>query len=221
VCSERPLTGDNETWITSFLKDQSPATTAGAHEDRMDLPPLKVGWLIRTAEGEFSARLTDMEAKMRRVGLMAALALALVATAQCAPVRADPFDSYNPDLVGGCVAGAGAAEEALRRCIGAGATPCIAADGGATSSHVLCWSHEGDTWRGFMNGAISELNMRAYRDAQRLATANAAWEAWAEAECDYWAWEEGGGSGEQVDRVRCQARVTAERAITLIAAATP
>jgi uncharacterized protein YecT (DUF1311 family) len=70
-----------------------------------------------------------------------------------------------------------------------------------------------------MNRATNDMNTRhTYRDPQRLAAANTAWEAWAEAECDYWAWEEGGGSGEQVDRVQCHARVTAERAITLIVA---
>jgi uncharacterized protein YecT (DUF1311 family) len=156
------------------------------------------------------------EAKMRRVGLVAALALASAAFAQLA--HADEFESYNPDFVQTCAEGAGADQAALHRCIGVGATACIQADGGATMSHVLCWSREAETWRELMNGAISDLNTRAYRDAERLAAANAAWETWAEAECDYWAWEEGGGAGEQVDRARCLARVTAERAITLIAA---
>jgi hypothetical protein len=163
-----------------------------------------------------------MEAKMRRVGLVAALAFALAATAQCAPVRADPFESYNPSLVTECVAGAGADSDSLHRCIGAGATPCIQADGQTTSSLVLCWSHESDTWRELMARATESMNTRhTYRDPHRLAAANASWEAWAEAECEYWAWEQGGGVGEQVDRVRCHARVTAERAIALIAASAP
>jgi hypothetical protein len=163
-----------------------------------------------------------MEAKMRRVGLVTALAFALAATAQCAPARADPFESYNPDFVQDCVAGAGADQDALRRCVGVGATPCIQTDGSTTSSHVLCWSHESDTWRGLMVRATESMNTRhTYRDPQRLAASNAAWETWAEAECEYWAWEEGGGVGEQVDRVRCHARITAERAITLIVASAP
>ena len=57
-----------------------------------------------------------MEAKMRRVGLAAAVAFAFVATAQCAPARADPFESYNPDFVNDCVAGAAADEAALHAC---------------------------------------------------------------------------------------------------------
>jgi hypothetical protein len=161
-----------------------------------------------------------MEAKMRRVGLVAALAFALAVIAQCAPVRADPFESYNPAFVNGCVAAAGADQEALRRCIGVGAEPCIVADGSATMSHVLCWDHEAGTWRELMQRATETMNTRhTYRDPQRLADANKAWETWAEAECEYWAWEVGGGTGEQVDRAHCQARVSAARAITLIAAA--
>jgi uncharacterized protein YecT (DUF1311 family) len=156
---------------------------------------------------------------MRRVGFMAALTFASAAIAPCAPVRADEFESYRAEPVQACVENAGADLDALRRCIGAGAGPCIEADGAATSSHVLCWSHEADDWRARMQRAADHLNMHhTYRDPQRLAAANAAWEAWAEAECEYWAWEEGGGVGEQVDRARCAAHVTAERTITLIAA---
>jgi uncharacterized protein YecT (DUF1311 family) len=158
-----------------------------------------------------------MEAKMRRVGLIAALALAWAA--QWSPVRADPFESYREESLLNCVAPALNDADALRRCIGAGANPCIVADGSATSSHVLCWSHEADSWRALMQQAIGELKTgQTSRDPQRLERANAAWNAWAEAECEYWAWEEGGGSGEQVDRVQCLAQMTAERAISLLVA---
>jgi hypothetical protein len=151
--------------------------------------------------------------------LRAAIVLALVALA-CAPVRADPFESYNPALVGDCVSGAAANESALHACLGVGARPCIEADGGATMSHVLCWAHEATTWNELIERATNDMATRhTYRDPQRLAAANAAWAAWAEAECEYWAWEEGGGVGEQVDRARCQARVNADRAITLMVAA--
>jgi hypothetical protein len=161
-----------------------------------------------------------MEAKMRRVGLIAALVLALTATAQCAPVSADPFESYNPDFVNDCVASGGTDEATLRACLGAGATPCIEADGSSTMSHVRCWDHEATTWNELIERATTDMATRhTYRDPQRLAAANTAWAAWAEAECEYWAWEEGGGVGEQVDRARCQARVNADRAITLIRAA--
>ena len=157
---------------------------------------------------------------MRRVGLVAALAFALVATANCAAVRADPFESYNPDFVNDCVAAAGADEAALRACLGAGARPCIEAEGSSTMSDVLCWDREATTWSELIERATNDMATRhTYRDPQRLAAANTAWTAWAEAECEYWAWEEGGGSGEQVDRVQCEARVSADRAITLIVAA--
>ncbi|HYD74312.1 MAG TPA: lysozyme inhibitor LprI family protein [Candidatus Binatia bacterium] len=149
----------------------------------------------------------------------AAIVLAL-AVLTCAPGHADPFESYNPDFVGDCVAAAGADESVLRACLGAGATPCIAAEGSSTMSYVLCWDREATTWREMIERAANDTTTRhGYRDPQRLAAANTAWEAWAEAECEYWAWEEGGGVGEQVDRARCQARVNAERAITLMVAA--
>jgi len=157
---------------------------------------------------------------MRRLGLVAALAFALAAIAQGTPARADPFDSYQEGSLLECVVNSGSDQAALHRCVGSAANPCSARDGGATSSYVLCWSHEADSWRALMHGAIGDLNQRnPARDPQRLAATSAAWEAWAEAECDYWAWEEGGGSGEQVDRVQCLARVTAERAIALMVAA--
>ena len=138
----------------------------------------------------------------------------------CAPVQADPFESYNPDLINACVTAAGVDETALHACLGAGATPCIAADGPSTMSYMLCWDREATQWREIIERATNDMTTRhGYRDPQRLAAANTAWEAWAEAECEYWAWEEGGGSGEQVDRARCQARLNADRAIALIVAA--
>lgn len=36
-----------------------------------------------------------------------------------------------------------------------------------------------------------------------------------DAECDCWAWQEGGGSGEQGERPQCAARIVAGRAIDL------
>jgi uncharacterized protein YecT (DUF1311 family) len=153
---------------------------------------------------------------MLRAGVVVALALAA-----CAPVRAqaDEFEWYSAEHLDTCLENAAAMSDAMRRCIGVGATPCIEAGGAATDAYILCWSHETADWQDRMNGAIGFLNAnRTYRDPQRLAAANQAWEAWAEAECEYWAYEEGGGVGETVDRARCRARVTAERAITLIAA---
>lgn len=83
-------------------------------------------------------------------------------------------------------------------------------------SEVLCWSAEYDAWRAIIDGAAPSLAaLEPGRDPARFAAANAAWSAWLDAECDYWAWQEGGGSGEQVDRVQCAARLAADRAINL------
>lgn len=151
---------------------------------------------------------------MLRAGVVVALALMA-----CAPVRADEFESYNPTYVATCMESAGAAGDAMRQCIGAGARPCVEAEGGATNGYLLCWGREADDWQARMNAATAHLNTtRTYRDPARLDNANKAWEEWAAAECEYWAYEEGGGVGEQVDRARCITRVTAERAITLIEA---
>jgi uncharacterized protein YecT (DUF1311 family) len=140
----------------------------------------------------------------------------------CAPVRADEMEGYDAARVQTCVASAGGEREALRRCIGASASPCVDAEGPATFAYVLCWSREADTWRQLMDAAAARLSAeQSYRDPQRYAAATTAWEAWVEAECEYWAWQEGGGSGEQADRVVCAANATAERAITLLVAAAP
>jgi len=146
--------------------------------------------------------------------------LALLAACVAPSASADPFESARPELLRACVSAAGDSREALNQCLGSLARPCIAVEGASTHTDVLCWSAEAHEWRVQTAEAMQHLNQTAtHRDPARLATADAAWEAWAEAECEYWAWEEGGGVGEQVDRVRCYARVTAERAIDLILAA--
>lgn len=150
---------------------------------------------------------------------LTALTLALASFVACACASADPFESPRPDLLRACVDEAGARRDAVMRCVGVSANPCIATEGGATMGHVLCWGAETNTWRDLMAEATAALDAHlTYRDRARLAAANQAWAQWAETECEYWAWEEGGGSGEQVDRARCQARISAERAATLLAA---
>lgn len=153
---------------------------------------------------------------------MRRLLVCLTLLATCATPRADadPFEAARPELLRTCVDAAGASREALTQCAGALARPCIAEDGGATSSEVLCWSAEAHEWRVLEAHAQTRLaEVQPYRDPARLAAADTAWEAWADAECEYWAWEEGGGSGEQVDRARCHARVSAARAIDMMLAA--
>lgn len=148
--------------------------------------------------------------------VVAVLALAM---AQSAPAHADEFEAYREERVLTCIEAAGRARDALRACIGAAADPCIDEEGGATMAYVLCFSYEADTWRELMDGATARLTAeQSYRDPHRLSAATKAWQTWMEAECDYWAWQEGGGSGEQVDRASCAMRITAERAISYIAA---
>lgn len=138
----------------------------------------------------------------------------------CASPRAEADSiAAQPEVLRACVAAAGTTADTLQQCVGASARPCIVAEHGGVMAEVLCWSAEADTWREIIADATQQLQrLHPYRDPARLAAANAAWEEWAEAECNYWAWEEGGGSGEQVDRVRCHARVSADRAIALIGA---
>lgn len=151
---------------------------------------------------------------MRRILLSLAVALAACATT---PSNADPLEGADSQALDSCVRSAGAARDALQRCVGAVARPCVEANGPSTMSDVLCWSAESDAWRAHIERATARLAAdESYRDPARLASANAAWSAWAEAECEYWAWQQGGGSGEQVDRVLCDARVSAARAIDLI-----
>jgi uncharacterized protein YecT (DUF1311 family) len=152
--------------------------------------------------------------------LRLAVALALVLSmASFAPARADELESYRPGLLISCVDAAGRDRAALRSCVGTAANSCIEQEGAATMAYVLCFSAEADTWRTLMDAAAARLNAeQSYRDPNRLANATKAWESWMEAECEYWGWQEGGGSGEQVDRVSCAAGLTAERAISLIAA---
>lgn len=149
----------------------------------------------------------------------AILAFALLSACFAAPAAADPLES-RPDELLQCISAGGAEREVLTQCLGAQATPCIEHEGGGTMAEVLCWNAEAETWRTVVDDATAALITHAsYRDPARLSAANNAWFAWAEAECDYLSWEEGGGSGEQVDRVRCAAGLHAERAIALRSAA--
>jgi len=151
--------------------------------------------------------------------LAVALALA-ISTAQCAAVRADEFEAYRPERVLSCVEAAADDRNALRACVGASANPCIDEEGESTMAYVLCFSSEAETWRGLMDAAMARVSAeQTERDPQRLSRATSAWETWMETECEYWAWQEGGGSGEQVERASCALGLTAERAISFIAAA--
>src|SRR5688572_26523633 len=113
---------------------------------------------------------------MRVAGFVIVAALAACATPQHA--AADPFEAAHPELLRGCVEDAGVERAALEACVGALARPCVAEDGGATSSHVLCWSAEHDVWRALISEAEAQMNAReSAKDPARLAAANAAWAA--------------------------------------------
>jgi uncharacterized protein YecT (DUF1311 family) len=152
------------------------------------------------------------EAKMWRL----VLALALV-SCSTPSARADEWID-NPEAIATCIASANGDRTALESCRGAIARPCFEQHGPGTMSDVLCWSAEGDAWDREIAAAIERLNQRTEgRDPARLAAAQTAWEAWRESECEYWAWEEGGGSGEQVVRVECAVDASTDRAINLLA----
>ncbi|MFZ2029014.1 MAG: lysozyme inhibitor LprI family protein [Vitreimonas sp.] len=130
---------------------------------------------------------------------------------------ADVDSTYDPALLTNCVASAGQTRAALEACKGAGARPCIEADS-SIMGLVLCWDREATAWqqmadRAFETRRHSEPERRASLIAARLA-----WESWRDAECEYRADEPAGGSGVQVDRVRCIAELTADRAIALLSA---
>lgn len=149
---------------------------------------------------------------MRQILALLALALASCATPAA---QADPLPA-DPELLNACVANA-IDEAALRQCRGAVARPCIEIEGSNSLSDVLCWSAEADAWRGVIDATMQRISAKqAYRDPQRLANAHQAWQAWVESECEYWAWEQGGGSGEQYARVQCAVDRAAERAVSLI-----
>jgi uncharacterized protein YecT (DUF1311 family) len=150
---------------------------------------------------------------------LTALTLAVLSFAANSSAFADPFESPRPDLLRACVAEAGAERSAVMACLGASAHPCVATEGGATMGYMLCWDAEATTWRELIAEASAALTTQmSYRSPEQLAAANEAWSRWADAECEYWAWEEGGGVGEQVDRARCHARVSAERVAALLEA---
>jgi len=161
-----------------------------------------------------------MRRKTLRLAQVCVFAAALGAS--CAPAqfaRADPLEGADPAPLLACVE-ASASREALDQCRGIVLRACRAANGPGSMPDVLCLSAEADAWQSVLDAATARLSaVRQFNDPARLARANEAWSQWLEAECEYWAWEEGGGSGEQYVRVECAANMTADRAIALRAAA--
>lgn len=144
-------------------------------------------------------------------------ALAFCLTACATPTaHADPL-TVDPDILRACVAQAGQDRAALEQCRGLITRDCTEAEGGANSiTDVLCRAGEAREWQVLIQQRTAQIAEADPADGALLAAANNAWENWRDAECAYRAYEFGGGSGEQYDRVACDLELTAARAITLI-----
>lgn len=150
---------------------------------------------------------------MRRLLSACALALTAYATPQA---RADPLPA-DPALIHTCVTQAGRDRAALQQCVGIVTGACVEAEGGSNAmSDVLCRSAEAEIWQALIDESAARIIAADAVDGELLAAANASWAQWREAECEYRAYEYGGGSGEQYDRIVCHLDLTAARAIDLI-----
>ena len=144
-------------------------------------------------------------------------ALALLVTA-CAtpPARADVLQS-DARLLDACIAQTSGDRVALQQCVGVMTRACVEAEGGSNSmTDVLCRSSESLAWSAIIEAATERITAADPADGALLAAANNAWTEWRETECSYRAYEFGGGSGEQYDRVACDLELTSSRAIGLI-----
>lgn len=85
-------------------------------------------------------------------------------------------------------------------------------------SDVLCRSAEADIWETLITEATTRITAADPVDGELLSASSQLWTQWRDAECSFRAYEFGGGSGEQYDRVVCYLDLTAARAIDLITA---
>jgi uncharacterized protein YecT (DUF1311 family) len=149
--------------------------------------------------------------------LLFALAFTLAACATPS-ANADPLPA-DPQILRTCVAQASKDRVALSECVGHVTRACVEAEGGPNSmSDVLCRSAEADIWQTLIEEATVRIMAADPADGALLASANQAWTQWRDAECNYRAYEYGGGSGEQYDRVVCHLDLTATRAVDIIIA---
>lgn len=144
-------------------------------------------------------------------------ALALLLSACATPAaHADPLQA-DSQILRSCVTAAGQTRDALNQCVGLVTRSCVEAEGGSNSmTDVLCRSAEVDVWQALIDESTSRITAADAADGQLLAAANQSWTQWREAECNYRAYEYGGGSGEQYDRIVCHLNLTSARAIDLI-----
>jgi uncharacterized protein YecT (DUF1311 family) len=150
------------------------------------------------------------EAKMRRT-----LAVLALMAASCAPAAPPGAAGQQQTSIEACVAAA-TTREALWQCKGVLANPCMSEpDGQTTVGMIECQSREGDAWQALLDAHVARLNADDSSRSDELAAANAAWEAWREAECIYQASEAEGGSLAGVIATGCHADVTADRVIAL------
>ena len=145
-------------------------------------------------------------------------ACALLLTACATPsARADVLRA-DARILESCVAPAGQDRAALQQCVGVMTRDCVEEEGGSNSmTDVLCRSSESLAWQSIIVSVTERITAADPVDGQLLAAANDAWTDWREAECSYRAYEFGGGSGEQYDRVACDLELASARAIDLIA----
>ncbi len=151
------------------------------------------------------------EAKLRRI----LIAFALCA-ASCAPSPPESAQAQQQPSIEACVAAA-ASHDALWRCKGAVADPCMnAPDGQSTMGMIQCQDREGAAWQALLDADVARRERDDPGRGERLAAANAAWSAWRDAECAYQASEAEGGSLAGVIAAGCHSDVTADRVIALV-----
>jgi uncharacterized protein YecT (DUF1311 family) len=160
---------------------------------------------------------------MRGAALALGLAIAAPAAAQ------SPADRHMAG-VPRCFAAAATAE-AARACVGTGSAACMQAgpDGQTTSGMVECLASEAGAWDRLLNAeyALTRDWARALDDADRpygaesarrvdsLRTAQRAWIAFRDAECDFAGSLHGSGSLGRILGADCFLQMTATRTIDL------
>jgi uncharacterized protein YecT (DUF1311 family) len=161
----------------------------------------------------------DMEAKMRRVGMVLALVLAFQAASDTADAQVDAVlrDSGGwGQALEACVVAAGASRAALERCKGGLASDCVEGAGGDTTVGMArCYDGEARAWTAQLDAALERARADDAR-ATLLARSQEAWVVWRQAECRYQAAYYEGGSLARVLAASCFADLTADRAIALI-----
>lgn len=165
---------------------------------------------------------------MTTVRTLAALALAALAAAFVAVPAAAAEEGSDAGFLSQCLDAhlRGGAAPAELRCVGLIAYSCMnRPEGRSTVGQSACLLREAAAWERVLDTSLAALAERvALRDAasvpagvagEALSRAQAAWEAYAEAECGYAYALWGEGSFRQVAGADCRLNVNARRAIQL------